>query len=135
MFSVEDAEREQPRLDRGELRLTGPMVGPKMKAGAGEPRRLEQAALDTLGLDEAALRALGRWAPGTRRDLLLWPSELAHEPAAAGVSVRFVLGAGAYASLVIRNLTRQDPWLGAPLVGAGSGTDDAADELAAEGQA
>lgn len=132
MFGVEDAEREQPRLDAGELRLTGPMVGPKMKASAGEPRRLEQAALDSLGLDEAALRALGRWAPGTRRDLRLWPSELAHEPAASGVSVRFVLGAGAYASLVIRNLTRQDPWLGAPATSPGSA--GAGDELATEGE-
>jgi tRNA pseudouridine13 synthase len=132
MFSVEDAEREQPRLDSGELRLTGPMVGPKMKASAGEPRRLEQAALDALGLDEPALRALGRWAPGTRRDLLLWPSELAHEPAAPGISVSFALGAGAYASLLIRTLTRQDPWLGAPAVGASSAGDDVDDPLATE---
>ncbi|HTV20214.1 MAG TPA: tRNA pseudouridine(13) synthase TruD [Polyangiaceae bacterium] len=124
MFSVEDAEREQPRLDRGELRLTGPMVGPKMKASAGEPLRLEQAALDGLGLDEPALRALGRWAPGTRRDLLLWPSGLAHEPAAGGVTVRFALPAGAYASLVIRALTRQDPWLGAPASDAGPNGDE-----------
>jgi tRNA pseudouridine13 synthase len=125
MFTVEEAEREQPRLERGELRLTGPMVGPKMKPSAGEPRRLEQSALDALGLDDAALRALGRWAPGTRRDLLLWPSELAQEPAASGVSVRFSLGAGAYASLVIRTLTRQDPWLGAP-----AASDDPGDALA-----
>jgi tRNA pseudouridine13 synthase len=112
MFTVEDAEREQPRLERGELRLTGPMVGPKMKASAGEPQRLEQAALDGLGLDAAALHALGRWAPGTRRDLLLWPSDLAREPAAGGITVSFSLAAGAYASLLIRTLTRQDPWLG-----------------------
>jgi tRNA pseudouridine13 synthase len=133
MFTVEDAEREQARLDRGELRLTGPMVGPKMKASAGEPWRLEQSALEGLGLDDAALRALGRWAPGTRRDLLLWPSELAHEPAAGGVSVSFSLGAGAYASLVIRTLTRQDPWLGAGAAGAAD--DDAGDALAAEAEA
>jgi tRNA pseudouridine13 synthase len=134
VFTVEDAEREQPRLERGELRLTGPMVGPKMKASAGEPRRLEQAALDALGLDDTALRALGRWAPGTRRDLQLWPSELAHEPATSGVRVSFALGAGAYASLLIRTLTRQDPWLGAPSSSTGPASDDAGDELAVEGQ-
>jgi tRNA pseudouridine13 synthase len=135
LFTVEEPEREQPRLERGELRLTGPMVGPKMKASAGEPRRLEQAALDGLGLDDAALSALGRWAPGTRRDLLLWPSELAHEPAASGVSVRFALGAGAYASLVIRTLTRHDPWLGAPGAGAGSAAEDAGEALDVAGEA
>jgi tRNA pseudouridine13 synthase len=113
MFTAEDAEREQARLDRGELRLTGPMVGPKMKESAGEPRALELDALGSLGLDEAALGALGRWAPGTRRDLLLWPTELAHESGDDGtLTVRFSLPAGAYASLVIQTLTRQDPWAG-----------------------
>jgi tRNA pseudouridine13 synthase len=124
MFTVEDAEREQARLDRGELRLTGPMVGPKMKASAGEPRQLELDALSSLGLDEAALRALGRWAPGTRRDLLLWPSALEHEPPADGaLTVRFSLGAGSYASLVIRTLTRRDPWLGSDAAGREEGAD------------
>jgi tRNA pseudouridine13 synthase len=110
-FIAEDAEREQPRLERGEVRLTGPMVGPKMKASAGEPHQLELEALGSLGLDEAALAALGRFAPGTRRDLLLWPSELAHEPAGEGaLRLSFSLPAGAYATLVIRTLTRQDPF-------------------------
>jgi tRNA pseudouridine13 synthase len=113
VFTVEDAAREQERLDRGELRLTGPMVGPKMKQSAGEPLRLELAAIASLGLDEGGLRALARWAPGTRRDLLLWPAGLTAEPAPDGsVSVSFSLPAGAYASLVIRTFTRQDPWSG-----------------------
>jgi len=114
MFTVEDPEREQPRLERGELRLTGPMVGPKMKESQGLPRQLEQDALASLGLDAAALSALGRWAPGTRRDLLLWPSALAVEAVGNDdVTITFELPAGAYASLVVRTLTRQDPWLGA----------------------
>jgi tRNA pseudouridine13 synthase len=123
MFTVEDAAREQPRLERGELRLTGPMVGPKMKAGAGVPLELERDALASLGLDARSLSALGRWAPGTRRDLMLWPSQLSVEPAGEGsVSLAFELPAGAYASLVVRTLTRQDPWLG-----AGPATDGGAD--------
>jgi tRNA(Glu) U13 pseudouridine synthase TruD len=90
------------------------MVGPKMKASAGEPLRLELEAIASVGLDDALLGALGRWAPGTRRDLLLWPGELRSELAADGsVTVSFVLPAGAYASLVIRTLTRRDPWAGA----------------------
>jgi tRNA pseudouridine13 synthase len=122
MFTVEDAEREQPRLDRGELRLTGPMVGPKMKASAGQPLELEQRAIASVGLDEGALHALGRWAPGTRRDLSLWPSDLAFEAAEDGsVTVGFALPAGAYASLIIRNLTRRDPWLGGEGAEEGAG--------------
>lgn len=131
MFTVEDAEREQERLERGELRLTGPMVGPKMKASAGEPRRLELEAIESVGLDEPALRALGRWAPGTRRDLLLWPSGLGAEPLSDGsVRVSFSLPAGAYASLVIRTFTRQDPWSGAEGAAAADG-----DAAAGEGDA
>jgi tRNA pseudouridine13 synthase len=121
MFTVEDAERELPRLQRGELRLTGPMVGPKMKAGAGVPLELEQAALESLGLDARSLSALGRWAPGTRRDLMLWPSELSVQAAGErSVTVAFELPAGAYASLVVRTMTRQDPWLGAGATHAGA---------------
>jgi tRNA pseudouridine13 synthase len=125
MFGVEDPEREQARLERGELRLTGPMVGPKMKESSGLPWQLEQQALASLGLDAAALSSLGRWAPGTRRDLLLWPRDLAIEAVAeAGgaesLTVAFELPAGAYASLVVRTLTRQDPWLGSPAAEPGS---------------
>lgn len=133
MFIAEDAEREQARLDRGELRLTGPMVGPKMKTSAGEPLRLERAALDSLGLDEGALRALGRWAPGTRRDLLLWPADLGYDVGLDGaLTVRFSLPAGAYASLVIQTLTRRDPWLGEARAGTERGGADAEESSEAE---
>ena len=119
LFTVEDTAREQGRLDRGELRLTGPMVGPKMKSSGGVPLELERTAIDGVGLDAPALAALGRWAPGTRRDLLLWPSGLTPELGSDhSLVLRFSLPAGAYASLVISTLTRQDPWLGARPGGA-----------------
>ena len=113
MFPVEDVEREQARLTAREICLTGPMVGPKMKTGHGRPHELELAATESLGLDAELLKALGRSAPGTRRDLLLWPSELRHELCADGsLVVEFTLPAGAYASLVIRAFTRNNPWAG-----------------------
>jgi tRNA pseudouridine13 synthase len=113
VFPVEDVEREQVRLAAREICLTGPMVGPKMKTGHGRPHELELAATDSLGLDAELLRALGRSAPGTRRDLLLWPSELRHELSGdGGLVVEFTLPAGAYASLVIRAFTRNNPWSG-----------------------
>ena len=113
VFPVEDVEREQARLTAREICLTGPMVGPKMKTGHGRPHELEVAATESLGLDAELLRALGRSAPGTRRDLLLWPSDLRHELCADGaLVVEFTLPAGAYASLVIRAFTRNNPWSG-----------------------
>ncbi len=114
VFTVEDVEREQPRLAQGDIHLTGPMVGPKMKESAGRPRELELAAALSVGLDGELMRELGRSAPGTRRDLLLWPKEIRHEAGADGsLTVEFSLPAGAYATLVIRALTRQDPRSGA----------------------
>ncbi len=111
LFLVEDVAREQPRLLAGDIRLTGPMVGPKMKESEGQPLELTLAAIQSVGLDANSLRELGRGAPGTRRDLLLWPSDLRHEAGEDGSMVmEFSLPAGAYATLVIRALTRQDPW-------------------------
>jgi len=129
LFVVEDPEREAPRLAAGDIHLTGPLVGPKMKQSAGEPLELERAALASIGLDETGLRELGRSAPGTRRDLILRPEALSWRLDGGGsggngnsdnpgsevaLVVEFGLPAGAYASLVIRALTRQDPWAGAP---------------------
>lgn len=111
LFVVEDVAREQPRLEARDIHLTGPLVGPKMKESQGQPRELELGTVASLGLDAELLRVLGRAAPGTRRDVLLHPQELRHEWLGDGsVRVAFTLPAGAYASLVIRALTRQDPW-------------------------
>jgi len=121
LFVVEDAEREAARLAAGDIHLTGPMLGPKMKERQGRPRELEVAVTESLGLGAPALSVLGRSAPGTRRDLILRPEALDWRAAEDGsLSVEFTLPAGAYASLIIRALTRQDPWLGAK--------EDAADE-------
>lgn len=156
LFLVEDPERESPRLASRAIHLTGPLVGPKMRAADGQPLQLERAVLASLGLDEAALRELGRSAPGTRRDLVLRPEDLTwqfleagtggEEKAAAQSSamvVEFSLPAGAYASLVIRALTRQDPWLGAERESAeqergereGASAEEHSAEQAADGQA
>jgi tRNA pseudouridine13 synthase len=118
VFLIEDPEREAPRLAAGDIHLTGPIVGPKMKQSQGRPLELERAAAASVGLDEAGLRELGRSAPGTRRDLLLRPASLSWRFEGAGseeaLIVEFGLPAGAYASLVIRALTRQDYRADAP---------------------
>ncbi|HEU4579949.1 MAG TPA: tRNA pseudouridine(13) synthase TruD [Polyangiaceae bacterium] len=112
VFVIEDVEREAPRLAAGDIHLTGPIAGPKMKQPQGRPLELEREAAASVGLDEAGLRELGRSAPGTRRDLLLRPASLSwHFEEAGGeqaLIVEFGLPAGAYASLVIRALTGQE---------------------------
>ena len=111
LFVVENAESEQRRLDAGDIHLTGPMLGPKMRASSGRPHELEIEASTSLGLSDEALAELGRSAPGTRRDLVLRPAEMRHELEPDGsLILDFALPAGAYASLVVRAFTRRDPW-------------------------
>ncbi len=109
MFRVDDVAKEQPRLDARDLHLTGPMLGPKMRPAEAEALALEQQVCRELGLDEAALGALGKWAPGTRRDLFAPLTELSVEAVEGrpGPALRlsFTLPAGGYATEVLRQLT------------------------------
>lgn len=106
VFCVEEAEQELPRLLRREIHRTGPMLGPKMRPARGEPARLEAEATDATGLDDAALETLGRFAPGTRRDLLVYPRDARLEVEGSRLLVEFALPAGSYATVVIREFTR-----------------------------
>lgn len=111
MFRVENLEQEQPRFEARDLHLTGPMLGPKMRPAAADGLALEQRITAELGLDEAMLGALGREAPGTRRDLFAPLPDLTVEAVSgrAGPALRlsFTLPAGGYATEVLRQLTHE----------------------------
>ena len=117
MFRVDDVEKEQPRLVARDLHLTGPMIGPKMRPAEAEALALEQRLAAELGLDEAMLSALGRQAPGARRDLFAPLGDLALEAindrSAPSLRLSFTLPAGGYATEVIRQLTHE-PFLAPP---------------------
>lgn len=105
-FVVENVENEMPRFVQKDLHLTGPMVGPKALAATSAASRLEQSITQELGLDDEALQLLGRHAPGTRRDVFIYPKDLEVRPLGDdSVVVSFELPAGAYATGVVRELT------------------------------
>lgn len=110
MFRVDDVAQEQPRHDARDLHLTGPMLGPKMRPAAADALALEQRLTAELGLDEAMLGALGRLAPGARRDLFA-PLELTLEAVTdrdePALRLAFTLPAGGYATEVLRQLTHE----------------------------
>jgi tRNA pseudouridine13 synthase len=107
MFVVEDPNAERPRLQERDLFQTGPIVGPKMKPAKAAALALEQAALAELGLDPAQLERLFSHAPGSRRDLLVFPQELSYELLEAGrVRLSFSLPSGAYATEVLAQFTQ-----------------------------
>jgi tRNA pseudouridine13 synthase len=112
VFVVTDPDAELPRLLAGDLHLTGPMPGPKMRAAEGDAAELERQILGELPLDGADWEKLGRYAPGTRRDVVLRPEGL--ELVAIddrSLRVRFELSSGGYATELVRELTG-GPWLG-----------------------
>jgi tRNA pseudouridine13 synthase len=136
MFRVDDVAKEQPRFAARDLHLTGPMPGPKLRPAAGAALALEQRIGSELGLDENMLDALGRQAPGTRRDLLSPLRDLSVEDVTdrgtRALRLVFTLPAGGYATEVLRQLTHE-PFLSAsghtkPPAAEASDSDVAAEE-------
>jgi tRNA pseudouridine13 synthase len=105
MFVVDDPERELPRLLARDIHPTGPMIGPKLKAAERAALELEQSAAESLGLDAAATELLGRLAPGTRRDVLVWPEALEIGAIEDGLALAFSLPSGSYATQLISEFT------------------------------
>lgn len=110
VFVAERGTEVTPRLAEGAVHATGPMIGPKMLAASGRPHALEREAVRAAGLDERDERALGRWAPGTRRDLLVSLDSLRLTTDGDALLVEVELPSGSYATQVVRELTRE-PWL------------------------
>lgn len=111
MFRVDDVAKEQPRFAARDLHLTGPMPGPKLRPAASVALALEERIGAELGLDASVLDALGRHAPGTRRDLFAPLRDLSVEAvtdrASPALRLVFTLPAGGYATEVLRQLTHE----------------------------
>jgi tRNA pseudouridine13 synthase len=112
IFECREPEVDQARLDAGELGITGPMFGSKMRAPSpGTPSgELEREVLEAAGISLTALSALGNKLEGTRRPLQLPLPELEAEPVPAapdlppGLRLRFQLPAGSYATVLLHEL-------------------------------
>jgi tRNA pseudouridine13 synthase len=104
LFEVEDTAAERPRAARREISATGPIYGSRMRWATGDPGDLERDILAASGIETAAL-ARSR-LPGSRRPARVFPSELAIEPAAEGLRLRFRLPKGAFATVVAREFTK-----------------------------
>lgn len=108
VFVVTDPAAEATRLGEGDIHLTGPMWGPKTRQAEGAARDLELAALSQVGISDEQLGKLAKFAPGTRRDVLLRPEELtvhADVDDPGSLVIQFGLPAGAYATELIRQFT------------------------------
>ncbi len=114
LFVCSDAGQDDERLAAGALVVTGPIYGSRtMSPPAGTPSgALEREVLDIVGVDDNALRSLGRAALGTRRPLQVpigdpetsWVPLVADSALSAGMRLVFTLPAGSFATALCREL-------------------------------
>lgn len=103
-FLVEDAALDSPRAQRLEISATLPLHGRKVKPGVGRAGEVEAQALERFGL---------RWAQfgsrrGDRRITRVVLGETTVVRAGDALTVGFDLPKGAYATAVLREITKLD---------------------------
>ena len=104
MFVCENVDQDQARLDAGELALTGPMHGPKMRRAEGEPAKWDAEGLARWELTEEQFAEFSRVAHGTRRQLMVSAKDLVAESATGGLRITVTLPAGVYATVLLREV-------------------------------
>ena len=106
MFTCEDAATDEARLGAGELVVTGPMFGDKMRAAAGDAGAREDAILAAAGLSRDSFTSVRAIAEGTRRDATIQVGEPSVTADGETLEVAFTLPGGAYATTVMREVMK-----------------------------
>jgi tRNA pseudouridine13 synthase len=114
MFTADDVIVEQPRLGAGELVITGPLFGSKMREPTDESpaAKFEAEELARMQISPDAIRSFGKRLPGTRRPLRapILGARVDPVPAEKGLSeglcLRFALPSGTYATQVLAEIQR-----------------------------
>lgn len=101
VFLVED-ESESARAERLEITALLPLHGRKVKISQGDPGRREEEALAELGLTWSDLTS----RRGDRRPSRVLLREAKVEETAEGLRLTFTLPKGAYATTVLREVTK-----------------------------
>jgi tRNA pseudouridine13 synthase len=110
MFITDDPVVEQKRLDAGELVITGPMFGKKMKLPRAEALELEKEVLSGLAMSHHSFDAFHTLGSGTRRPLLFFPSQCGVEEQPEGLVLSFFLPKGCYATVLVREVLKREVW-------------------------
>lgn len=108
LFVAQDLPTEQARFDRREIVPAGPMYGRKMFAAAELAAAREAAALAEAGLAVQSFSGFGKLLEGTRRPNLVFFQDLTAVSAPAGVELQFSLPAGSYATILLREIMKNN---------------------------
>lgn len=106
LFTVEDEKRERLRFERREITYTGPIYGSQMWWAGGRPGELEREIYQQEGLSPEEFKRAG--LKGSRRRARLLPDDLRIEPREGALLFRFTLPKGAYATTLLREVTKRD---------------------------
>ncbi|MCX5673514.1 MAG: tRNA pseudouridine(13) synthase TruD [Planctomycetota bacterium] len=109
VFRVERPEDEQPRAARFEISPSGPIVAHKVTLATGRPGEIERAVMAEKGIaPEDFQRVKALRLRGDRRPLRIPLADVAVEPAGDDILVRFTLPSGAYATVVLGEITKSE---------------------------
>lgn len=111
MFDCTEPDVDTPRIAAGEITPTGPMFGVSMRAPAAGPAAdRETAILTAAGLSRAVFASVSAIAEGTRRDAAIEVVDpVVRQGEEAGtLEVSFALPAGAYATVVMREVMKTE---------------------------
>jgi tRNA pseudouridine13 synthase len=108
IFVANDISREQARFDAREVIHAGPIFGRKTFAAASDAAAREKAAISEVEIDTAAFKSFGKLLQGTRRHNLVYVDDLEAAAEAKGIRLSFSLPAGSYATVLLRELMKND---------------------------
>jgi tRNA pseudouridine13 synthase len=108
MFVSEDAAADQIRFDSGELSLTGPMFGHKMKYPSSESKAAlrEDSLLAREEIELSSFAHLSKLANGTRRPLSILLEGAECMAMDDDLEIRFTLPSGSYATAIMREIIK-----------------------------
>jgi tRNA pseudouridine13 synthase len=107
MFVAQDIAREQERFETRETVTAGPIFGRKTFAAADDAARRENETLAVFGLSAASFRGFGKLVQGTRRHNVIYVTDLSAAWEPAGLRLTFTLPAGSYATVLLREIMKQ----------------------------
>ncbi|NVB80351.1 MAG: tRNA pseudouridine(13) synthase TruD [Kofleriaceae bacterium] len=110
MFVSDAPDVDEARLLAGEVGITGPMFGERMRRPTdGSPAAAREAAiLDAAGLSIESFQAVRSIAEGTRRDATVEVGSPSVRADGDAVEVAFSLPGGAYATTIMREIMKAD---------------------------